>query len=229
MRQAVHRQNGGQVPRNVGHGHTMVGGWLGYGKVDLVSTYLAQAQQRCAVDLVGTQGGGFGYLSLRSLRAPSGPWRQKCPDMQYLHTALCLHMRDDHAEELGIRSYAVSGARLTAREMLRITDQLAHLRLNRVTDRLKRIVIHATKGMLIRAPWAQYLVHMRAYPFRGLHFHGRQVQPWILYVLNTFPHTLSEMDVLNPAHHQHIGVGLCILFFKVLTPCLLHKLQIICA
>ena len=193
----------------------MVGGWLGYGMVDLVSTYLAQAQHRCAVSLVGTQGGRLGYLSLRNLRAPSGPWRLKCPDMQYLHTALCLHMRDDHAVQLGIRSYSASGARLTAREMLKITDQLAHLRLNRVTDRLNRIVIHARTGMLIKAPWGQYLVHMRAYPFRGLHFHGRQAQPWILYVLNTFSHALSEVDVLNPAHHKHIGVGLCILFFEV--------------
>ena len=44
--------------------------------------------------------------------------------------------------------------------MLTITDQLAHLRVNRVTDRLNRIVIHARTGMLIKAPWEQYMVHM---------------------------------------------------------------------
>jgi len=71
----------------------MVGTWSGYGRVDLVTTYLAQAQHRCAVSLLGTQGGRLGYLSLRNLRAPSGPWRLKCPDMQYLQTALCLHIR----------------------------------------------------------------------------------------------------------------------------------------
>ena len=77
------------------------------------------------------------------------------------------------------------------------------------------VVIHARTGMLIKAPWGQYMVHLRAYPFKGLQFHGRQTQSWILYVLNTFPHVLSEVDVLNPAHHKHIAVGLCILFFEV--------------
>ena len=110
--------------------------------------------------------------------------------MQHFQAALCLHMRDDHAVQLGIRSY--SGARLTVREMHTITDQLAHLRANRVTDRLNRIVIHARTGMLMKAPWEQYMVHMRAYPFKGLQFHGHQRQSWILYVLNTFPHTVSD-------------------------------------
>ena len=77
-------------------------------------------------------------------------------------------MRDDHAEELGIRSYAVSGARLTAREMLKITDQLAHLRLNRVTDRLNRIVIHARTGMLIKAPWGPILGAHEGVSFQGV-------------------------------------------------------------
>jgi len=226
MRQAVHRHQNGRVPPNFGHGRKMVGAWSGYGRIDLVTTYLAQAQHRCAVSLVGTQGGRLGHLSLRNLRAPTGPWRLKCADMQHFQAALCLHMRDDHAVQLGIRSYSVSGARLTVREMLTITDQLAHLRVNRVTDRLNRIVIHARTGMLIKAPWEQYMVHMRAYPFKGMQFHGHQAQSWILYVLNTFPHTVSEVDVLNPAHHKHIGVGLCILFFEVRNADLLHTMPI---
>ena len=213
MRQAVNRHQNGGVPPNFGHGRRMVGTWSGYGRIDLVTTYLAQAQHQCGVSLVGTQGGRLGHLTLRNLRAPNGPWRQKCPDMQHFQAALCLHLRDDHAVQLGIASY--SGARLTVREMHSITDQLAHLRANRVADRLNRIVIHARTGMPIKAPWEQYMVHMRAYPFKGQHFHGYQSQSWILYVLNTFPRRVSEMDVLNPAHHEHIGVGLCILFFEV--------------
>ena len=157
----------------------------------------------------------MGYLSLRSLRAANGPWRLRCADMQHFQNALCLHMRDDHAMQLGIRSYSVSGVLLTVREILKITDQLVHLRGNRVTDRLNRIVIHARTGFLMKAPWEQYIVHMRAYPFKGLMFHGHQAQTWLLYVLNTFPHALTAMDALNPAHHKHIGVGLSILFFEV--------------
>ena len=57
---------------------------------------------------------------------------------------------------------------------------------------------------------------MRAYPFQGLEFHGRNRQTWILYVMNTFPQRVDAFDVLNPAHHLHIGVGLCILFFEVM-------------
>ena len=51
---------------------------------------------------------------------------------------------------------------------------------------------------------------------QGLEFHGRNPQTWILYVLNTFPQRVGAFDVLNPAHHRHIGVGLCILFFEVI-------------
>ena len=82
--------------------------------------------------------------------------------------------------------------------------------------RLTQMVIHARTGMLIKAPWEQYMVHMRAYPFKGLEFHGRNPQNWILYVLNTFPQGVDALDPLNPAHHQHIGVGLSILFFEVM-------------
>ena len=140
-------------------------------------------------------------------------------------------MRDDHAMQLGIRSYSVSQTRLTVREMLKITDQLPHLRTRHVADRLNQIVIHARPGMLIKAPWEQYMVHMRAYPFKGLQFHGHNPQSWLLYVLNTFAlgvdaldplnpahhkHIVDALDPLNPAHHKHIGVGLSILFFEVM-------------
>ena len=124
----------------------------------------------------------MGYLSLRGLRANNGPWRVKCPDMQHFQMALCLHMRDDHAQQLGITSYLISRARLTPREMLKITDQLVHLRNKHVADRLNKIVIHARTGMLVKAPLEQYMVHMRAYPFKGLQFHGHNPQSWLLYV-----------------------------------------------
>ena len=84
-----------------------------------------------------------------------------------------MHMRDDHAVQLGIRSYSASRAQLTVREIQEITDQLVHLRTRHVTDRLNQIVIHARTGMLIKAPWEQYMVHLRAYPFKGIEFHGR--------------------------------------------------------
>ena len=90
MRQAVGRHQDNQTPPNYGHGCSMVGTWSGYGRIDLVKTYLAKAQNRCAVSLIGIQGGGMGYLSLRGLRANNGPWRVKCPDMQHFQTALCL-------------------------------------------------------------------------------------------------------------------------------------------
>jgi len=136
--------------------------------------------------------------------------------MQHFQAALCLHMRDDHAQQLGIRSYSVSRARLTVREMQKITDQLVHMRTRHASDRLTQMVVHARTGMLIKAPWEQYMVHMRAYPFKGLEFHGRNPQNWILYVLNTFAQGVDALDPLNPAHHQHIGVGLSILFFEVM-------------
>jgi len=79
-----------------------------------------------------------------------------------------------------------------------------------------KIVIHARTGMLIKAPWEQYMVHLRAYPFKGIQFHGRNPQSWILYVLNTFALGVDALDPLNPMHHQHIGVGLSILFFEVM-------------
>ena len=204
------------VPTYYGHGRKMVGTWSGYGRIDLVKTYLAKAQNRCAVSLIGIQGGGMGYLSLRGLRANNGPWRVKCPDMQHFQTALCLHMRDDHARQLGITPYSVSRARLTVREVQKITDQLVHLRTKRVTDPLNKIVVHARTGMLVKAPWEQYMVHMRAYPFKGLQFHGHNRQSWLLYVMNTFAHGVDDFDPLNPSHHQHIGVGLSILFFEVM-------------
>ena len=59
----------------------MVGTWSRYGRIDLVTTYLAQTQHWCDVSLVGTQGGRLGHLSLRNLRALNGPWRLKCADM----------------------------------------------------------------------------------------------------------------------------------------------------
>jgi len=136
--------------------------------------------------------------------------------MQHFQAALCLHMRDDHAQQLGIRSYSDSRARLTVREIQKITDQLVHLRKRPASSVLTKVVVHARTGMLIKAPWEQYMVHMRAYPFQGLEFHGRNPQTWILYVLNTFPQRVGAFDVLNPAHHRHIGVGLCILFFEVI-------------
>ena len=216
MRQAVGRHQDKSIPTNYGHGRSMVGTWSGYGRIDLVKTYLAKAQNRCAVSLIGIQGGGMGYLSLRGLRANNGPWRVKCLDMQHFQTALCLHMRDDHAQQLGITSYLVSRARLTVREMLKITDQLVHLRNKHVADRLNKIVIHARTGMLVKAPWEQYMVHMRAYPFKGLQFHGHNPQSWLLYVLNTFAHGVDAFDLMNPSHHKHIGVGLSILFFEVM-------------
>ena len=80
--------------------------------------------------------------------------------------------------------------------------------------------------MLIKAPWEQYMVHLRAYPFKGLEFHGRNPQNWILYVLNTFAQGVDALDPLNPTHHQHIGVGLSILFFEVMyvyfIDCVMH-------
>ena len=129
-------------------------------------------------------------------------------------------MRDDHTQQLGITSYLVSRARLTAREMLKITDQLVHLRNKHVADRLNKIVIHARTGMLVKAPWEQYMVHMRAYPFKGLQFHGHNPQSWVLYVLNTFAHGVNAFDPLNLSHHKHIGVGLSILFFEVMYRCM---------
>ena len=60
------------------------------------------------------------------------------------------------------------------------------------------------------------MVHMRAYPFKGLQFHGHNPQSWILYVLNTFATGVDALDPLNPAHHQHIAVGLSILFFEAM-------------
>jgi len=156
MRQAVSRHQNSSVPTNFGHGRTMVGSWTGYGKVDLVKTYLAMAQKRCSISLVGTQGGCFGFLSLRGLRAPNGPWRVRCPDMQHFQAALCLHMRDDHAQQLGIRSFSDSRARLTVREIQKITDQLVHMRKRPASDRLTKIVVHARTGMLIKAPWEQF-------------------------------------------------------------------------
>ena len=70
------------------------------------------------------------------------------------------------------------------------------------------------------------MVHMPAYPFKGLEFHGRNPQNWILYVLNTFPQRVGALDPLNPAHHQHIGVGLCILFFEVIYVYFIHCVMI---
>ena len=58
----------------------------------------------------------------------------------------------DHAMQLDIRSYSVSRARLTLREMQKITDQLVHMRTRHVADRINRIVIQARTGMLIKAP-----------------------------------------------------------------------------
>ena len=60
------------------------------------------------------------------------------------------------------------------------------------------------------------MVHLRAYPFKGIQFHGSNPQSWILYVLNTFALGVEALDLLNPLHHQHIGVGLSILFFEVM-------------
>ena len=37
-----------------------------------------------------------------------------------------------------------------------------------------------------------------------------------LYVLKTFALGVDALDPLNPTHHQHIGVGLLILFFEVM-------------
>ena len=64
--------------------------------------------------------------------------------------------------------------------------------------RLTQMVFHARTGMLIKAPWEQYMVHLRAYPFKGLEFHGRNPQNWILYVLNTFAQGVDALDPLNP-------------------------------
>ena len=69
------------------------------------------------------------------------------------------HIRDDHAMQLGIRSYSASRARLTVRE-IQITDQLVHMRTRHVADRLNEIVVHARTGMLIKAPWEQCMVHL---------------------------------------------------------------------
>ena len=165
-------------------------------------------------------------MSLRGLRAQNGPWRVRCPDMQHSQAALCLHMRDGHAQQLGIRSFSDSRARLTVREIQKITDQLVHMRIRPASDRQTKMVVHARTGMLIKAPWEQYIVHLRAYPFNGLEFHGRNAQNWILYVLNTFPQRAGALDLLNPAHHQHIGVGLCILFFKVIYVYFIHCVMI---
>ena len=95
-------------------------------------------------------------------------------------------------------------------------QKLVHLRTRHVADRLNRIVIHARTGMLIKAPWEQYMVHLRTYPFKGMQFHDRNPQSWILYVLNTFALGVDALDPLNPTHHEHIGVGLSILFFEVM-------------
>ena len=78
----------------------------------------------------------------------------------------------------------------------------------------------ARTGMLVKAPWEQYMVHMRAYPFKGLKFHDHNPQSWLLYVLNTFAHGVNAFDPLNPSHHKHIGVGLSILFFEVMYRCM---------
>ena len=71
------------------------------------------------------------------------------------------------------------------------------------------------------------MLHMPAYPFKGLEFHGRNPQNWILYsVLNTFAQGVDALDPLNPTHHQHIGLGLSILFFEVMyvyfIDCVMH-------
>ena len=102
------------------------------------------------------------------------------------------------------------------RGMQKITDQLVHLRTRRVTDRLTQMVIHARTSMLIKAPWEQYMVHIRVYPFKGFELHGHNPQSWLLYVLNTFALGVDAIDPFNPSHHKHIGVGLSILFFEVM-------------
>lgn len=65
-----------------------------------------------------------------------------------------------------------------------------------------RVVVHAHAGMIVKAPWEQYMVHMRAYPFKGKQFHGHNPQSWILYVLNTFSLAVGVLDPLNPQHHH---------------------------
>ena len=137
--------------------------------------------------------------------------------MRCLHAALCVHLRDDHAVQLGIRAFSASRAQLIVREMQKITDQLVPLRTRHFADRQNKVVIHAHTGMLIKAPWEQYMVYLRAYPFKGIEFHGRNPQAWVLYVLNTFPLGVDALDPLNTMHHQHIGVGLSILFFEVIN------------
>ena len=69
----------------------------------------------------------------------------------------------------------------------------------------------------MKAQWEQYLVHLRAYLFKGIEFHGSNPQAWIPYVLNKFPLGVDTLDPLNPQHHPHIGVGLSILFFEVMV------------
>ena len=105
MRQAVSRHQNGSAPTNYGHGdshgRTMVGSWSGFGRIDIVKTYLAKLQNRCAVSLVGTQVGGMGFLSLRGLHVTNGLWLVKCADMRHFQAAVCLHMRDNHAMQLG--------------------------------------------------------------------------------------------------------------------------------
>ena len=146
--------------------------------------------------------------------------------MHSFHAALCVHMRDDHAVQLGIKSYSASRAQLTVREMQKINDQLVLLWTRHVTDRLNQIVIHAHIGMLIKAPWEKYMVHLRAYPFKGIEFHGHNPQAWGLYVLNTFALGVDALDPLNPTQpHQHIGVGLSIFFFKVMFENFIHNVM----
>ena len=70
------------------------------------------------------------------------------------------------------------------------------------------------------------MVHLRAYPFKGIQFHGRNPQSWILYVLNTFALGVVALDPLNPMHHQHIGVGLSILFFEVMYVYFIHCVMV---
>ena len=60
------------------------------------------------------------------------------------------------------------------------------------------------------------MVHLRAYPFKDIEFHGNNPQAWILYVLNTFALEVDSLDLLKPMHYQHIGVGMSILFFEVM-------------
>ena len=96
-------------------------------------------------------------------------------------------------------TYITDACNPSNREILKITDQLPHLRTRHVADRLNQVVIHARTGMLMKAPWEQYMLHMRAYPFKGVKFHGHNPQSWILYVLNTFALAVDAFDPLNPS------------------------------